>query len=155
MGKWLSGILSVVFIGFFIAVVFEDAFFFNSDVRKKLKEHDFELHDNFRILSNESGGFTDYYHRFEIEISPLDKERIIRQITSAENFQKVTNENFDFLEGKEKYSDIEIFYTANRQDNFYYIFEYYKPTKLGHSPIWDIISVSKSENKLIYERILD
>lgn len=138
-----------------MATVFEDQFFFKSDAIEKLKEHNVELKDDFKILSNESGGFMDYFHQFRLTISPADKERLIDQIKSADNYEDEVQDMFDLRSGKIRYSDKDTSFTANYQDEWNYIYEYYKPNKQGYTPTWDRISISKTENRLNYERVLD
>lgn len=155
IGLWLSGILTVGLLTLIIATVFEDQFFFKSDAIEKLKEHNVELKDDFKILSNESGGFMDYFHQFRLTISPSDKERLIDQIKSADNYQDEVQDMFDLRSGKIRYSDRDTSFTANYQDEWNFIYEYYKPNKQGYTPTWDRISISKTENRLNYERVLD
>lgn len=84
---WLfSGILTVTFLYFTIIIIFEDELFSKSDAQEKLREHGFNLQDDFSIVSNLSSGFRDYSHQFALNISQVDKEQIIKKITSAENF---------------------------------------------------------------------
>lgn len=155
LGLWLSGILTVGLLTLIVATVFEDQFFFKSDAIEKLKEHNVELIDDFKILSNESGGFMDYFHQFRLTISPADKERLIDQIKTADNYEDEVQDMFDLRSGKIRYSDKDTSFTANYQDEWNYIYEYYKPNKQGYTPTWDRISISKTENRLNYERVLD
>jgi hypothetical protein len=77
LGKTLGlGIFSL-FVLLSIYVIFEDDFFFKSSARKELKELDLILKDDFQILKNESGGFNDYYHIFELKISDKDEKRLV------------------------------------------------------------------------------
>ena len=155
LGLWLSGILTVGLLILIMATVFEDQFFFKSDAKEKLKEHKVELVDDFKIVSNESGGFMDYFHQFKLTISPADKERLIDQIKSAYNYQDEIQDMFDLRSGKIRHSDKDTSFTANYQEESNYIYEYYKPNKQGYTPTWVRISISKTENKLTYERVLD
>ena len=155
LGLWLAGILTVGLITFILATVFEDKLFFKSDAKECLGEHKIELKDDFKIISNESGGFMDYFHKFELSISLEDKERIKTQILTSYNYQDSVQEMFDIRQGKPRYRDRDTIFTANYQDEWNYIYDFYKPNKKGYTPIWDRISISKTENKLIYERILD
>jgi hypothetical protein len=155
LGLWLSGILTIVLLTLIMATVFEDQFFFKSDAKENLKEHNVELVDNFKIVSNESGGFMDYFHQFKLTISPADKERLIDQIKSAYNYQDEIQDMFDLRSGKIRHSDKDTSFTANYQEESNYIYEYYKPNKQGYTPTWCRISISKTENKLTYERVLD
>jgi peptidoglycan/LPS O-acetylase OafA/YrhL len=49
LGLWLSGILTVGLLILIMATVFEDQFFFNSHAKEKLKEHNIELIDDFKL----------------------------------------------------------------------------------------------------------
>lgn len=155
IGLWLSGILTVGLLILIITTVFDDQFFFKSDAKEKLKEQNVELMDDFKIVSNESGGFMDYFHQFRLTISPADRERLINQIKSADNYQDEVEDMFDLRSGKIRNSDKDTSFTANYQDDWNYIYEFYKPNKQGYTPTWDRISISKTENSLTYERVLD
>lgn len=72
IGKILGIGIFILFISFFTYVIFEDYFFFKSSARKELKELNIVLNEDFEILNNESGGFTDYYHIFKLKISKSD-----------------------------------------------------------------------------------
>ena len=154
LGLWLSGILTTGLLILIFATIFEDKFFFKSDVREKLNEHNFELKDDFIIISNESGGFSDYL-QFRLTISSTDRQILIEQIKSADNYKEVVEEMYDLRGGKIRYSEKDTFFTSNYQDKWNYIFEFYKPNKKGYAPTWDRISISKSENELTYERVFD
>ena len=155
LGHWLSGILTAGLLFLIIVTIFEDKFFFKSGAKEKLKEHNIELKDDFRIISNESGGFMDYFHQFVLIISPQDRERIIGQIIHSENYKDNVEEMFDLRAGKIRYSDKDTLFTANYQDKWNFIYEFYKPNKQGYTPTWDKILISKTENKLTYIRVLD
>ena len=86
LGLWLAGILTAGLLTIIIATVFEDQFFFKSDVMERLSEHNIELKEDFKIISNESGGIRDYFHQFRLTISPTDRERLIAKIKSADSW---------------------------------------------------------------------
>ncbi|SEL94216.1 hypothetical protein [Parapedobacter koreensis] len=155
LGRWLSGILTTGVVALFFATVFEDQLFFKTDAAERLGEHHIELKDDFKLVSNKSGGFLDYYHIFVLAISPEDKNRIINHIVAADNYQDNEVEMFDIRNGKPRYSEKGTSFTANYQDEWNYIYEFYQPNKRGYTPTWDRISISKAENTLVYERILD
>lgn len=155
LGIWLSGTLTTGILTLFSAIIFEDKFFFRSDVKEILKEHNIELQDDFKIISNDSGGFLDYFHQFDLTISSKDKKTLIEKIVSSHNYQDEIQEMFDLRYGKLRYSDHDTVFTANYQDESYYIYEFYKPNNQGYKPIWDRVSISKKENKLTFHRILD
>lgn len=155
LGLWLSGILTLGILLFAITIVFEDKFFFKSDAQDRLREHNIELKDDFKIISNKSGGILDYSHQFTLKISAEDKESLINQIKSAANYQDEVDEMFDFRIDKPRHSDIDTVFTANYNDKWNYTYQYYKPNQQGNKPIWDIISISKKDTTLTYLRVLD
>ena len=77
IGKIVGIVIFTVFVLFTTYVAYEDYFFFKSSARKELKEMDLVLNDDFEILKNESGGFTDYYHIFELKISEKDATKLL------------------------------------------------------------------------------
>lgn len=154
LGIWLSATFIAWIFTLIITTAFEDKLFFKSDVSQRLKEHGVVLGDDFQISSNKSGGFNDYFHQFVLTITPKDKERLIKQITKGENYSGF-QEMFDLREGKIRYSDKDTSFTANYENKWDYIFEYYKPNKSGYAPTWDKISISKTENELRFERVYD
>lgn len=77
LGKILGLATLSVFVLLTIYAIFEDDFFFKSSARKELKKLDLVLKDDFQILKNESGGFNDYYHIFELKISDKDEKRLV------------------------------------------------------------------------------
>jgi hypothetical protein len=157
LGKWIAGIMSLIVLTLILSIVFEDELFFKSDAKKMLAEHNIELKGNFKLNSNKFSGIGDFYHRFELTISANDKERLKNEITTAINFQQNVDEQFDLRLNKPRYADKEQGqeFTANYQTERKYIYEYYKPNEKGYKPTFNRISISKAENKLIYENISD
>ena len=153
LGIILSRILSIILVIIVLSFIFDDDLYSKSDAENALSEHKIQLIDNFKILSNESGGLRDYYHKFELEISDTDKMRLINQIKSAENFKESIQENFYLPETLNRYSGKLI--KANYEDKFYFKTEYYKPNGNGIAPTYQIISISKTKNILRYENIID
>ena len=153
LGIIISRILTLVVVLLILSFVFDDYLFFKSDVKKYLSEHKIELNDDFKILHNESGGVIDYYHRFEIQISDLDKEKLIEQIKSADNFTDTISDYFYLPQEKERY--IGKLSTANYEKPSEFKIEYFKPNGKGMAPTYRIISVSKLDNKLVFEDIID
>jgi len=85
IGKIIGLGILAVFVFFTTYVIFEDYFFFKSSARKELKQMDLVLNDDFEILKNESGGFTDYYQIFELKISEKDMNRLTENKKSETN----------------------------------------------------------------------
>lgn len=83
IGKIIGiGVLAILTL-FTTYIVFEDHFFFKSTARNKLKQADLILNDDFKIINNESGGFTDFYQIFELKISDNDFYRLTENYRSA------------------------------------------------------------------------
>ena len=157
LGKWIAGILSLTVIFLILSIVFEDELFFKSDAKKMLTEHNIELEEDFELNSNNFSGIGDFYHRFELTITETDKKRLIDKITNAENYQNYVDDRFDIRVDKPRYADKNQVkeFTANYQTEKEYIYEYYKPNEMGNKPTYHRISISKTENKLVYENISD
>lgn len=154
LGIWISRILIAILLIYILATVFKDQLFFKSDAKEKLKEHNIELSDDFKLNSTNSS-FLDTYLSFELTISPKDKERLKTKILSNKNYQANAGDMFDIRLGKPRYSETDTIFEAYHQDNWSYLIQYYKPNKQGYTPIWDMISISKTEDKLTYVRIID
>lgn len=95
IGKILGIGIFVLFISFATYVIFEDYFFFKSSARKELKKMDLILNDDFEILKNESGGFTDYYHIFELKLSQNDIKRLTEDKNSENNPVTIAKKNIE------------------------------------------------------------
>ena len=154
LGIWLSRILLASFLILILATLFKDQLFFKHDAKKSLKEHGIELKDEFKLNSN-SSTFNYTFLIFELTISTKDKERLKTKILSAKNYQDNVEDMFDIRLGKPRYSETDTIFDAYFQDSSRYGIQYYKPDKQGYAPIWDMISISKTENKLTYVRIID
>jgi hypothetical protein len=107
LGKVIGLVILTVFLLFTIYVTFEDYFFFKYSARKELKELDLILNDNFEIIKNESGGFKDYYHIFELKISHKDVERLIESKDLTTKVVTIRLKNFENNVWKEVKIDIE------------------------------------------------
>lgn len=154
LGVILSSFLAVGFTLIVLSIVFDDYLFFKSDARDYLTEPNIVLKDDFKISSNESGGFLDYYHRFELEISENDKSRIINQIRNQNNFKDSVDNDF-YLPNKIANRSKRDTLTANYHTDWEYKTEIFYGNGQGYTPTYKIVSISKSENKLIFEHILD
>ena len=155
LGIGLAVVVALIFATPVLSFIFEDYLFFKSDAAESLKEHGIILQDDFDLESNEMTGIGDFYHRFELNISESDKKRLTEWILQSKNYQDSIPEMFDIRSDKPRYSDTNQEFILTYQDKWNYVYEYYRPNKQGYTPTWDIISISKKENELTYERILD
>ena len=155
LGIGLAILVALIFATPVLSFVLEDYLFFKSDVTESLNEHGIELNDDFDLESNEMTGVRDFYHRFELEISQSDKRRLAEWIVESENYRDNVPKMFEIRSDKPRYSDTKKEFIVTYQDKWNYVYEYYRPNRQGYSPIWDRISLSKDENELTYERVLD
>jgi len=155
LGIALAFFVALAFATPVLSFVLEDYLFFKSEVTESLDEHGIKLNDDFELESNKMTGIGDFYHRFELRVSEKDKSRLTEWILESENYKDIVPEMFDIRSDKPRYSDTKQEFIVTYQDKWNYVYEYYKPNKQGYTPTWDRISISKKENKLTYERILD
>ena len=154
LGIIISRILILATVLAILAFVFEDSLFFKSDVKKYLSEQKVELKDEFKIQNNESGGLKDYYHKFELKISDSDKQRIINQIKSSDNYLDEINNEFYLPELAINRYEGDTLY-ANYQTDWEYKKAIFYPNGKGNTPTYREISISKEKNELTFEEILD
>lgn len=137
LGIWLSTILSLIV----ILNIFEDSFFFRYNARNILRKHNFELLDEFEIIRNKSKKLFQNYHSFKLQISNSDKERLINQIKSAENFGKI-----DELWETTYHNDTIFTHNYSTEWHYHYNYKSFDGTKCN----WIQIYISKTENTLEY-----
>jgi hypothetical protein len=153
--KKAGKIVAIVFISLallpFLSLVLEDYFFFKSDARKMLKENQIELKDDFKIKSNQITGLTDLYQKFELQISSRDKQKIFQQLRqspffkdSVENDYSLPSKVGDGLT-KKTYLDYE--------SSDFVCRETYQNQRTGYVSDYDIITISKKDNILTFQRI--
>lgn len=154
LGIIISRTLIIVTLIIFLLIVFDDKIFLKSDARSYLSVQRIELKEDFKIKNNESGGFMDYYHKFELEISNNDKQRIVDQIKSANNYQKENNNSFYLPDLAENRSEGDTLF-ANYQTDWEFKTAIFYPNGKGYTPTYRVISISKDKNELTFEELLD
>lgn len=155
LGIGLAIVIALISATPILSFILEDYLFFKSDAAESLKEHGMILQDDFDLESNKMTGIGDFYHRFVLEISENDKNRLSRKILNSVNYKDSISDTFDIRSGKPSYSNTTQDFIVTYQDKWSYVYEYYELRKRGTTPIWDRILISKRENELTYERILD
>ncbi|WP_338396890.1 hypothetical protein [Persicobacter psychrovividus] len=153
--KFTSNLMVLIITLVVFALFIEDYLFFKSDVKACLAEHNIELLHDFELEYNDVSSLMDYSHQFELEISAEDKERLMSRFLSSPNYIKDAPEMFDIRSGKPRYSEKEIQFTATYDDIRGVEYQSFRPSKKGHKPIWEIITIKEKENRLIYLRILE
>jgi len=144
-GKYLSSFLTLCFILLCMSPWISDWTFSKNDARELFAKHNIELKEDFKILKNESGGFMDYYHIFEIELSNKDYNRLKDEITKDKNY--VGNLDYDWYS---KRPDLRKLDTLNYENKYNYIRDYSENGKMEDGTFHFVFELSKSENKLKY-----
>jgi len=150
LGTIVSIVLILPFLMLTLYLLFDDLLFSKSDARQLLSEHHIPLNDDFKIISNQSGGLRDYTHQFELSISEKDKQSFINQRTWSDKMDErieVHSSAVDRYEGDTL--------RANYHDNDSYTYSMYRPNGKGITPTFIKICVSNHKNTLTYEEILD
>lgn len=154
-GRKKTGIIASIvlifpFLFFTSYIIFDELFLSKSEAREILKEHQVILHDDFEVTFNQSGGFRDYTHKFELSISEKDKRTFIEgRIWDDKPDERIQIHSplVDRYEGDTL--------RANYTNGKYYIYSMYRPNGKGIAPTFVEISVLKGKNTLTYEEILD
>ena len=152
--KYLTIAYAAVVLSCAFYMAFQDQFFTRKEARALVEEQGFELADKFRLLKNESmSGIGEYYHTFTLRISDRDRKDAILMIKNAENF-KATNLSDELLhsEHQNRYFGPKVI--QNYETTSSYVREYFKPSgRKGAGPLFRRISVSKTDNMLVFEDI--
>ena len=144
-GMITASILTIGFITLCLSPWISDWTFSESDAKKILSEHGIKLENEFELLSNESGGFTDYYHIFEIELSEPDYEKVKSIITKDKNYiGKLENNWWD------KRPELRNLDTMNYENQYKYIRDYSKHGKMEDGTFHFVFELSKTRKTLRY-----
>lgn len=147
--------LIILAIGFLIA--FEDRFFTKNDAKVLIEAQGIKLTDEFELLKNESvSAISDYYHTFTLKVSQRDKQEIILKIKSADNFKMDTTsiDSLQYQQRLSRYFGKKVI--QNYETETSYVREYFEPSgREGYSPTFIRISISKDDNELIFEDIVE
>jgi hypothetical protein len=144
-GMITASILTIGFITLCLSPWISDWTFNENDAQKILSEHGIELENKFELLSNESGGFTDYYHIFEIELSEPDYEKVKSIITKDKNYiGKLENNWWD------KRPELRNLDTMNYENQYKYIRDYSEHGKMEDGTFHFVFELSKTKKTLRY-----
>ncbi|MCD0489783.1 hypothetical protein LPB86_16185 [Pedobacter sp. MC2016-14] len=146
---WLVPVTLLIFV---IFVIFEDDLFSKNDARELLSKQGMVLNDEFDLLNNKSMiAPGDYYHTFTLKISLEDKQRLIKKITSSNNFKNIGEHPEDIMAKTDHYTGVKL--TQNYETESQFISEFFEPRGKGFSPIYRKIEIGKKEGLLIFEDI--
>jgi len=146
MGTIVSIFLTIGFIVLAMQPWITDWTFNKKDVKKMLSWYGIELKDDFKILKNESGGFTDYAHSFTLKISSSDYERIANEIRTSSNFKNINTALNDEL----PMADYNLKDTVNYETKHEIKREYYTKKKMEDGTYHFSFRLSKNERELNY-----
>ncbi|MBN7812366.1 hypothetical protein J0A68_15545 [Algoriphagus sp. H41] len=145
--------LFVLTIGLYIA--FEDQLFTKSEAKELVEEQGILLTDDFELSKNESmSAIGDYYHIFALKISERDRQNAIAKIKSADNFKSDNGsiETLMYQSAPDRYFGKKIVQNYATENSF--VREYFEPSgREGYAPTFRRISISKTDNELIFEDI--
>lgn len=154
LGKILSFsyLLFVVYI--FISNIFAEELFSKNDAREILAQQNIFLKDDFTIKNVNIGtGFhsDDNFNQFKIIISDKDKENLINEIKSSENFTICLNsEKCPEADKSDRYFGKNS--TINYETSDFYIREHFKTFGKGKAPLNVFIRISKKDNTIFYSQ---
>lgn len=122
------------------------------DVISDLKTVNIKLRDNFKITKNNVSGMPERIQETTIEISPTDKARIIKQITTAKNYKEcIISEDTSNGSIETNFGFSKEIYNFQYPD-FYQIETY---TNIDNYPTRLFITIDKKKNTIEYQRIED
>lgn len=152
LGKILSTIVGFAFVVLTGLIIFEDQLFSKNDARKLLAEQDIILTEKFEIIENKSmSAIGDYYHTFSLRISIKDKQMIIRQIKSSQNFKGLNERPEDISHTEDRYKGKKII--QSYEDSLQFVREYFEPNGVGCAPTYRKVEIDKKGNLLTFEDI--
>ena len=140
-------VVILIFIFLFIALQpwIADWTFTKDEAREILSYHNITFRDDFEILRNESGGFTDYTHSFTLKISPSDFQRIAENIRSSDNFKGLITDPTQLPMADYTSIDTMNYETENQLKR-----EFYTKQRMENGTYHFIFSLDKKEKELIY-----
>jgi hypothetical protein len=139
-------ILTTLFLLVAMSPWIEDFAFNNKDAKEILSWQKIKLNDDFEILKNESGGFSDYAHSFKLKISQSDYDRIANMIRSSKNYKGLITD----LTNQIPTADYRSTDTVNYETENYIAREYYTKAKMEDGTYHFLIKLSKKDNELNY-----
>ena len=152
IGLLISGII-VFFCLYFLFLNTIDSFSHSkTDVKKDLEYANIELLEDFEILDNEVTGMPERFQKTTIKIAEKDKNRLIGEIESGQNFETRKNSCvFLCYEYPNELVSNKTYYVNYKFNEEFIRESYFK--KDQYVPIIMVVSLSMENNKLEYERI--
>lgn len=148
LGRLLSSILAFGFLYIIIIFVFEEELFSKTDAQELLRKEEITLNRHFELLSYQSEwAIGEDLQLFTLKIDPQDKQQLIKQIKSRDDF----NKRLALTNGITGDTIINYY-----EDSAHYIQETWKPSKKNdYAPTHCFTYISKQDLLLYYENIDD
>src|SRR5690606_20032123 len=146
LGTITTIILTTGFLLFAMQPWINDWKFNKEDAQKMLSWHNIEFQDDFEILKNNSGGFSDYAHSFTLKISESDYLKIADNIRSSRDFSGLITD----LTKQLPMADYESTDTTSYETENYLEREFYTKEKMEDGTYHFIFQLSKKNKELKY-----
>jgi hypothetical protein len=144
-GIILTSILTVGLITLCLSPWISDWAFNQKDAKEILSQHGIELYDKIELLSNESGGFMDYYHIFEIKLSESDYQNVKNIITHDKNY--IGDLEYNWWDKRPELRKLD---TLNYENEYNYVRDYNEQGKMEDGTFHFVFELSKSDKTLKY-----
>ncbi len=144
IGKIISGILIFLMIMLTLSPWINDWMFNSKDAKRLLAIQNLYLKEDFKIIKNESGGFTDYAHTFKLKISEADKNRITDSIRNTTNFLGLLDIQSTPMADPNTYEHL------NYETENYINWEYYSEETIDDGTYHFHFKLSKDKNEFSY-----
>lgn len=153
IGIALGSMLAVLMLHLIYPEPLSKLFFTRNDARELLARRDLKMQHEFQLVGNEYNQWSSPAQSFVLTIHSMDKTALIEQIRSSS----------EFINNGDPIKDIRL--TRRYFGNPVKI-SYETPTALickfltpankdGYAPVWQMITVSKTSNELVFEEWYD
>lgn len=151
-GLILSSIVGLFFIYIVFSMFFEDKLFSKDEAKNLLEKQNIILNDDFEISENKSiSGIGDYYHTFTLKISEADKTKIVMEI--GNNSNSIVDEKSvpEITELTDRHFGQKVIQNYETKDK--YVRKTFQPNGKDNAPTYQVVTVEKSKNEIIFEDI--
>ncbi len=150
-GIVIASILALIVLVPAFLMIFESELYWKSDARNDLDEIEIGLIDDFEILENEIVGSIDYYQTTKLLISSRDRDRIIRNIETSDNY-KTIDSNMTLADQMRRQLSDKVIWNYRLNDSF--VRESYEK-KEGYVPIEIVVTLRRESDTLDLSKIMD
>ena len=156
--KWLGILIAFVIVVFAFSVLFmntiDEVTHTKNDTRGDLKFASITLNDEFKVIENDVSGMPERLQHTKIKVSVMDRDRIIREISSAPDFVEAKTSSLLF----DKYIKGETKGKASHTANYRFGLNYFRESLFDdgvHVPIRIVAYLNPQTDTMVYDRIED